>query len=478
MIIAHNLTAMNAQRQFNIVGNKRKKSTERLSSGYRINRAADDAAGLAISEKMRRQIRGLNQGASNIQDGVSLVQVADGALAEVHDMLNRMTELSVKAANGTLNADDRMTIQNEMEQLADEITRIGKTTTFNGMPIFDDMYGTDVGESITTLVTSSSADTGYLSEAIKVGSYWLPAATVDFSGVNAGNISKLNNQGFSFCCSRGCNEVFDFTFKTDGTPSSASNLSGKVTHKYVIDISGCSTGADVVNTMYGFVKNNLPTNNGNETANSLPGSLGVSHSNYMIKSADSKALTIYANTRIIGESNFSYTGYGTKEEAENAYPSTVAGIEPWAGAIDCSRLAAVVEDEKINEIPIQCSSNTGDQEYIHTHRMNAQLLGIDNISVITENNARNAIDSIKTAQEKISEQRSELGAFQNRLEHSYNINTNVAENTTAAESQIRDTDMADEMVSYSLLGILEQAGISMMSQANQSQNTILSLLNQ
>ena len=137
MVISHNLLAMNAQRQFNITGTNKKKSTEKLSSGYRINRAADDAAGIAISEKMRRQIRGLDQGARNIQDGISLLQVADGALSEVHDMLHRMSELAIQAANGTNTLDDRKAIQQEINQIKDEIGRIGSTTEFNEDLIFE-----------------------------------------------------------------------------------------------------------------------------------------------------------------------------------------------------------------------------------------------------------------------------------------------------------------------------------------------------
>jgi len=137
MVIAHNLTAMNAMRQFNIVGSTKKKSTEKLSSGYKINRAADDAAGLAISEKMRRQIRGLTQASANVQEGIGFVQTADGALNEIHDMLGRMTELSIKSANGTLTDDDREYINDEFSQLKSEIDRVFKTTSFNDRLIWD-----------------------------------------------------------------------------------------------------------------------------------------------------------------------------------------------------------------------------------------------------------------------------------------------------------------------------------------------------
>lgn len=476
MVIAHNMMAMNAQRQFNIGGNHKKKSTEKLASGYRINRAADDAAGLAISEKMRRQIRGLNQGAENIQDGISLIQVADGALTEVQDMLHRMTELSVKAANGTNTIDDRGFIQTEIDRLAEEINRIGKTTTFNDLPIFDDMYGKEPEDSITNLVTSKAAESGYLTDAIKVGPYWFPSATIDFSGITENNIGKLDNQGFEFCCSRGCDEVFDFKFKTDGTPSSSSNLNGKVRHYYTIDISKCKSGSDIVNEIFSYVSAHQPTGNAPDGANKLSGCIEVSHSNYMIQTADGNGLTIYANRRIAAANNFVADGYLTEEEAKKAYPSTVPGINQWAGQIDCSQLLGIVADEKINEINIQCSGEPTDALTIHTHRMNAAILGVGFLNVKNQNRAAKTIELVKKAGEKILSQRSELGAFQNRLEHSIANNRNTSENTQAAESLIRDTDMAKEMVELSKQNILEQIGQSMIAQANQGNQVVLSLL--
>lgn len=476
MIVAHNLSAMNAQRQFNIVARSRRKSMEKLSSGYRINRAADDAAGLSISEKLRRQIRGLDAGAENIQDGISLIQVADGALAEVNDMLHRMTELSVKAANGTNTFEDRKAIQSEINALKTEITRIGKTTSFNEQLIFDDMFGTGEGASVTQLVASSAADSGYLTEAIEVNGKWFPSATIDFTNINSQNIYKLNGQGFSFSCSRGCDEVFDFTFYTDGTPSSTSNLVGKVHHKYNLDISNCTSGADIINALYKLVDENPPTQNDADNNNKLQGALNVSHSNYMIKSADGNKLIIYANTKITNDANFSYAGYDTEAEAKAAYPCKVSGIKSWAGAIDCSNLMALFDEEKINEITIRCSSNDNDYETFHTHMMNAQVLGIDDISVLTERKAGLALDALKRASEKISSQRSELGSFQNKLEYAAKINANLAENTTYSESTIRDANMAQEVVEQSKQSILEQVGNAMMAQANQQNQAVLSLL--
>jgi len=206
MIVAHNMLAMNASRMFGKVNTSQKKSTEKLSSGYKINRAADDAAGLTISEKMRSLIRGLDQGTDNIQDGISLIQIADGALSEVNTMLHRMTELAVKAANGTNTEADRAAIQDEINEISLEITRIGRSTTFNTMPILDDITGTEDGGKITKLVTSPAAEGGYLTDAYfdgRTNSYF-PSAELDFSGINSTNVKDLYNNGFSFVCGHGC----------------------------------------------------------------------------------------------------------------------------------------------------------------------------------------------------------------------------------------------------------------------------------
>lgn len=484
--LVHSLSSMNAQRHYNTSVKKRSKCAEKLSSGYRINRSADDAAGLQISEKMRWQIRGLNQGSDNIQDGVSLMQVADGALAEVQEMLHRMTELSIQAANDTNTPAERNAIQQEINHLTIEINRIGTDTTYNTKPIFDNPDGVNDLGSITSLVTSSAADTGYLTDAIQINGYWLPSATVDFSNVNESNISRLNNGGFSFNCSRGCNEVFDFTFKTDGTPSSASNLSGKVHHYYTVDISNCKSGKDILDEIFSYVSNNLPINNGMDVestigsaVNAIPGSLAVSHSNNMIRTPDGNGLVIYANARIVSFNHYSPTGYPTEEEAKSVYPTKApgysAGEAEIAGKINCSRLTDITADDIVNEFHIQCSSNAADSQIIRTYRMNAKLLGVDSLDVTTARNANLAIDTISRAVDKISSHRSELGAYQNRLEYSYNNNQNTAENSQAAESLIRDADIATEMVNHSMQNIIEQAGISIMAQTNQNVRNVLSL---
>lgn len=278
MVISHNILAMNASRQFNMVENAKKKSTEKLSSGYRINRAADDAAGLAISEKMRKQIRGLDKGASNIQEGISLVQVADGALAEVTGMLQRMNVLSVQAANGTNSQSDRRSIQAEIDQLNKEIDRIGETTSFNGTYIFKDLDGETKNREheVIDLMSCPSAEEGYLREAYKVGSSYHPAGTINFKNINGGNLNYILGSQFTFTCSQSCPEAFEFELVNG--PSSATDLSGKVTHKYKIGIGNCTSAEDIVDTVYDYVRNNLPDTVPQNPASGGP--IGVSHSKY------------------------------------------------------------------------------------------------------------------------------------------------------------------------------------------------------
>ncbi|MCQ2523738.1 MAG: hypothetical protein MJ123_05300 [Lachnospiraceae bacterium] len=457
LAVAHNLTAMNAQRQYGITEGAMAKSTEKLSSGFRINRAADDAAGLAISEKMRRQIRGLNQGSENIQSGISMVQVADGALAEVHDMLNRATELSVKAANDTLNAEDRQAIQSEINGIVSEIQRISDDTSYNEIKLFNDPdYYMQYDGLITKLVHCPSAETGRLSEAYQKGALYYPAAYVNFDGINSANLDLLNGGNFAFHCSQSCGEVFDITFTTDGTPSSASNLSPGAHHKYSVDISGCKNGTEIVDKIYDYVSNNLPSLGGSPQ---LSEGVMVSHSNNLIK--DGNRLVVARN----------YSPYATSAAAKDAYKFASGN----SGKITCSTIESDTP-EMLREFNIQCSSEIKDVEKVTIYRMNTEILGIDTLDVTTFENASNAIDTVKNAGAMISRHRSNLGADQNRLEHSLNINGNVSENTTAAESAIRDTDMAKEMVNNSLLTILSQAGTSMMAQSNQSNQGVLSLL--
>lgn len=317
MVISHNILAMNASRQFNMVENAKKKSTEKLSSGYRINRAADDAAGLAISEKMRKQIRGLDKGASNIQEGISLVQVADGALAEVTGMLQRMNVLSVQAANGTNSQSDRRSIQAEIDQLNKEIDRIGETTSFNGTYIFKDLDG------------------------------------------------ETKNREHEVIDLMSCPEAFEFELVNG--PSSATDLSGKVTHKYKIGIGNCTSAEDIVDTVYDYVRNNLPDTVPQNPASGGP--IGVSHSNMMTKSPDGRSLIIYATSK----------AKPTPEEAANVYQTG-----PYGRVTSSYVTMEGDKGEAKNYLKIQCSGVDFDQEMIYTRVINSDMLGTDGINLLAE----------------------------------------------------------------------------------------------
>lgn len=494
MVIQNNMHAANADRQMSAVSRKKEKTSEKLSSGYAINRSADDAAGLRISEGMRRMVRGLDRGSDNLEDGISLIQTADGALSEVSDILQRMNELSIQSANGTNSTADRTAIQEEASRLAAEIDRIGKSTTFNERAIFD--YPSKLIEEEFRkriphdyveefqLVSSEAADRGFLTDVMQIdsksGPRWHPAATLDFGNVSGENIPLLEGKYFSFNCSADCKEQFKFVFKTDGDGTQSSvdkdSLNGYKPHIYTIDISACKTGADVVDAIYGYVKNNMP-NNYRPGQGQLPDALKVSHSNEMVKTEDGNGLSIYA-----------VAGFASPEAAQkhvqDHYLNSTSPNEP--GKIDANALLAVTETIRVharpgydggyNGIRIQGSSNTKDGRMIRVQRMNAEILGVRNLDLTTEAGIDEAIDVVSTALSRISASRSELGAEQNRLGHASRNNKNTMENTQASESRIRDTDMAKETVALSRQNILTQSGVSVLTQANQTPEGALALL--
>ena len=458
MVLSHNLTAMNANRQLGIVTGKSAKSSEKLSSGYKINRAADDAAGLSISEKMRNLIRSLDQGSENIQHGTSLVQIADGELAEVNDMLHRITELSVKAANGTNSESDRKAIQEEISQIIKEIDRIHTTAKFNETYLFD---GTDPmhgpGNTLGGLVESPSALTGGMVEEYKKGNKNCSAAILDFSPINSSNIDQLYGKSFSFVCTEGCGEIFKFTFANGGGDKIVNTISPKK-HTYTVDIKGIKRGAELIDRVFEAVKNNPVY-----PSTSTDTDLNVSHAGWLTKDGEHK-LVIYSK------------GDRSSSESPTAAPKFPNASRTGDGGVDGAEIMGAGRQRQVKSLKIQCSNAVNDVIWLQLERMDSAYIGVKNIDVTTEGGALDAINVVSQADLLVSEMRARYGAYQNRLEHSYNNNQNKLENTTAAESRIRDTDMAEEMVEYSKNNILKQAGQSMLAQANQSKQGVLSLL--
>ena len=407
MVVQHNLTAMNSNRMLGVTTNKQAKSTEKLSSGYKINRAADDAAGLSISEKMRKQIRGLTQASSNAQDGISAVQTAEGALNEVQDMLQRMNELAVKAANGTNSEDDRNYIQDEVNQLIKEIDRVSTTTKFNETYL---LKGDDTNKA--TIAN--------------------PAVTVDETkaGDDANKAIYTITMGVTAPTTDGA--------KSDVTMS----LAGKT---YSVTVEAGDTQENIADKFVNAIN-----------ADQLDGgAIGK-----FTAAKDGNNITLTAAKE----------GVDTLIKGENA--------EFNASGILTLDLHVGADSTADNQISVDIKQMSADVLGLKTGKSSTTAAEKDTLLVNgkDDTNARNAIDTIASALQEVSKQRSALGAAQNRLEHTIANLDNVVENTTSAESSIRDTDMATEMVKYSNNNILAQAGQAMLAQANQSNQGVLSLL--
>ena len=427
MVVQHNLTAMNSNRMLGITAGTQAKSTEKLSSGYKINRAADDAAGLSISEKMRKQIRGLTQASLNAEDGISAVQTAEGALNEVQDMLQRMNELAVKAANGTMSEDDRSYIQNEVDQLVTEIDRVSTTTKFN--------------ESYLLKGVNANGTAGELS--------------YDTAETNLG--TKIGGNQISFDTNNAMATVSLGTVAaTTATNATETVLS--------TDVNGTST---ITNSTTEAV-----------AAGETLQIDGVTYKLYEGASDEAMAALSYTdndtNKYFTNETDF----LNALEEAANkAGAGDIKDVSVEDGVVNVSAFADLNSDLEFS-LHVGADSDDPNKIELGIGMMSARGLGVNGIVVdgTNDTNATAAIDKIADAIQKVSAQRSALGAVQNRLEHTIANLDNVVENTTAAESQIRDTDMATEMVKYSNNNILAQAGQAMLAQANQSNQGVLSLL--
>ena len=418
MVVQHNLTAMNSNRMLGLTTASQAKSTEKLSSGYKINRAADDAAGLSISEKMRKQIRGLTQASANAQDGVSAVQTAEGALTEVHDMLQRMNELAVKAANGTNSEDDRSYIQNEIDQLVTEIDRVSTTTKFNETYL---LKGTNADGTVAKLTFDTAKD----NLGSKIGGSALAFNDDGIATFNAADVASAQ------------------VVSSTGTAASDTvNVTRDAGYKITVDGKEYHLYADATEDELKLDTANCSTN----------------------------------STRAV------YTD-------KNAFLADVKAAASKAGVGDVKEVA--IDDKKISvtvfadlndalsfDLHVGADSTLDNKIGVNLEMMSARGLGINGLNVKDDSGtaATAAIDVIADAIQKVSTQRSALGAVQNRLEHTINNLDNVVENTTSAESAIRDTDMATEMVRYSNNNILAQAGQAMLAQANQSNQGVMSLL--
>ena len=547
MRIQHNIMAMNAYRNYTNNTSALSKNLEKLSSGYKINRAGDDAAGLAISEKMRAQITGLETAQKNAKDGISLVQTAEGALTEVHDMLNRMVELADQSANGTYdNETDRANLQKEVQQLKDEINRIADSANFNGIKLLDgsmDAEGIGGGANMSVNFGSVTAYEAGVSNAD-------PTFSVSLDGLslkaNASSGSLVLNVG-------GQNITLNFSGATKGSAVSLGSLSlaaSSVTLggiKYDISVSKGSLtfemASSVVLTAGMTLNPSFEVKVGNATGASIESRL-INKGTQVITSgviggAEKMATATFEITKDmlangatikIGDQTFTIDYSKSKDEATG----TTIGVKDLLtkdGQLDNAAIDEVITritdagqnnalftigNNGNNQITLQSKTGLNSATYatldtadeikkqvavnaptqpgkaltlqigdtsdsfnrlsVSIQDMHVDSLGIEDLDISTQAGAQSAVDKIKAAINTVSSVRGTLGATQNRLDHTINNLSVMTENIQDAESTIRDTDVADEMMAYTKNNILIQSAQAMLAQANQVPQGVLQLL--
>ena len=509
MRINTNIAALRASNSLNKSNNSLTKSLERLSSGYRINKAADDAAGLAISQKMRTQISGLDQADRNSSDGISLIQTAEGALVEVQSMAQRIRELSVQAANGTNTEVDRTSIQAEIDQLTEEIQRISETTEFNTLSLLDgscDRKSFSNEPAVSLLSTSSTVPVGSYTlkvtqdarqavlSGVSIGSLATGKITADQAGIiNINGVDITIEEGDSMDevyskLREGCEKVNINVFPTTGLNTNDPDASADTAY-YVPAELNATNPLVFVSKEYG--SDQQITINCNNTA--LANMMGLGSDEVTVAGYDVQASLEYGNDSFHKTATVSTKGnkititdqndFEMVMEAEYLGSTFKDATVKAGGGIAASDKPTPISKEvtmtvlSAGSLKLQVGANEGQTVEIAIQKINPKTLGIDNLNVNTSEGAQKAITLCDTAIAKVSEVRSKLGAYQNRLEHTVNNLGVASENMTEALSRIQDTDMASEMATYTQNNVLVQAGTSMLAQANQLPQQILSLLN-
>ncbi|MEA4924172.1 MAG: flagellin [Syntrophomonadaceae bacterium] len=487
MIINHNIAALNTYRQLSTNGANSSKSLEKLSSGLRINKAGDDAAGLAISEKMRGQIRGLDQASTNAQDGISLIQTAEGALNETHSILQRMRELAVQASNDTSTPEDKTKIQDEMNQLRQEIDRIANTTQFNTKTLLngslsktvtdtgaqaanfvDSGYSTtgSTGAGVYTLTVTTAGTQGAVNATAVADTFHASAAADATTAIGISGTLTINNSDISIAATDTMNDVV----------AKINNLSAKTGV-----VASTAAGTDTASAAAQYLKLNTVQYGSDQTvqvsgtsANLL--ALGVTL-NGDTSTVISKAGTDAVATLAQGATNYTQiSAAGNKITFDNGL--TVQGLDGTVG--NGNTTTVVVGGE--STLNLQIGANEDQSLNISINKMDAAALKVSGSSTTTALNvtsyetAKAAITVIDAAISTVSTERASLGAYQNRLEHTINNLGTSSENLSAAESRVRDVDMAKEMMEFTKTNILSQAATAMLAQANQQPQQVLKLL--
>ena len=528
MRIQHNISALNTHRNLGFNQAQSAKNLEKLSSGYKINRAGDDAAGLSISEKMRSQIRGLDMATKNANDGISLIQTAEGALAETHSILQRMRELADQSANGTNTDSDREALQNEVKQLKEEIDRIGNTTEFNTMKLLDGNLksagsasvaaDTTTGASVAkltsaklsgTLATATAAT--FAQETIKIDGAEIK---VNWQDLSTEEKSILNNATTDAAAKNKAAELLQTKINEaiDASGHSVAHVSVKASGTNITVESGSkgiasgvvTTGTGVLATMTGGAATAAGTTNYNGTANSATADADLYVGDTLLKvtipalTANDPMADVASDLETaINNAIGAYNGDTGKDQGEAGYLEDVTVKATEDGRLQISsqsgeiRLAdrgsnTQVADLGLSEaqtaasanggMTLQIGANKGQTMTFGINDMRSAALGITSVDISSQSGAANALNTLDDAIAKVSAQRSQLGAVQNRLEHTINNLGATSENLTAAESRIRDTDMAKEMMNFTKNNILSQAAQSMLAQANQQPQGVLQLL--
>lgn len=534
MRIQNNIAALNAHRQLGGNNTAVGKNLEKLSSGFRINRAGDDAAGLAISEKMRSQIKGLQTASKNAQDGVSLIQTAEGALTEVHSMLNRMVELATQSANGTYGEGERNKLNEEVNALKDEIDRISEGTNFNGINLLDGSLsgGGSKGTALTgaQVVTYKAAETvakGEDTSGVTLGEETIVIdganIKVDWSKLSAddqaalkkdwsattGGPSKADAEKAASIMEKAINDAIDasglgvehITVKATGSDTAADTFvikSGSANKDSSVNTSTASalittlTGMDgtAAATSTATVANVSEMNgkfamtiNGKEFAIETSGITGASDLASTLKTAIDSVITNY-NTAVPAGDALKATDFAVSISKDGRVQITnnsdvKIGFKDVDGGTVAKSLG-ISSEGKVSgqglELQVGDTNDTFQKVTVSVESMSASSLGLTGVDISSQVSAGNSIDKINEAIEKVSTARGDLGALQNRLEHTINNLGVTTENMTAAESRIRDVDMASEMMGFTKNNILTQAAQAMLAQANQLPQGVLQLL--
>ena len=529
MVVQHNLNAINANNKMNINVSGTKKATEKLSSGYQINRAGDNAAGLAISEKMRSQIRGLSQATKNANDGISLIQTAEGGLNETHSILQRMRELAVQSANGTYQDNtNREAIQLEVDALKSEIDRIASSTEYNGMKLLDGSLGgskavTEFGAKY-GVVNATSKD---LAGAILTSNVAGAKVTIALDATKGGEAATWAADGKELVL----NLVENETYSQDDIDKLIANADSRKADGIVADLSlklkngvmsattAESTDKTVAGVRASADANDIPADLLTSAISGFGDQIAITSNSY---GADTRKISIVTDAQA-GKENVT-TAKADKAGAKDGefviHLSTgkeyterdiqdllkaegldysIAITDKNAPDGDVSvKFDVTTDDATKYQFTMANGAGIGKEEVATTGKgltfqigangvedqrvtlnvndMSSSAIGVANADVSTQDSANAAIDMVDAAVKTVSMQRAGLGALQNRLEYTVNNLTTTNENLTAAESQIRDTDMATEMINYTKNNILQQASQAMLAQANQQPQAILQLL--